>query len=77
MTLASRSTMVQCQKPAGLGASGSKQETTKERVPCGAPDQCSSGEMLSPIAVRRRSISSPSRRSSEAREKLVTLGRWS
>src|SRR5699024_7149106 len=46
MTSAGMPTTVQCQKPAGVGASGSKQETAKLLVPAGAPDQDSCGLML-------------------------------
>ena len=34
----------QCQKPAAVGASGSKQVTAMDLVPSGSPDQFSSGE---------------------------------
>ena len=43
---AGRSTRAQCQKPLGVGASGSKQVTTKDFVPSGAPDHDSCGERL-------------------------------
>ncbi len=46
VTSAGRSTSTQCQKPDGVGASGSKQVTTKLFVPSGAPDQLSWGEVL-------------------------------
>ncbi len=43
---AGRSTSTQCQKPLGVGASGSKQVTVKLLVPSGAPDQDSCGEVF-------------------------------
>ena len=44
VTSAGTSTRAQCQKPLGVGASGSKQVTTYDFVPSGAPDHDSSGE---------------------------------
>jgi hypothetical protein len=38
----------QCQKPDGVGASGSKQVTTKLAVPAGKPDQESWGDTFCP-----------------------------
>ena len=46
VTSAGRSTRTQCQKPLGVGASGSKQVTTYDLVPSGAPSQDSCGEVL-------------------------------
>ncbi len=46
VTSAGRSTSTQCQKPDGVGASGSKQVTVKLWVPSGAPLQDSCGEVL-------------------------------
>src|SRR3954447_23030655 len=46
VTSAGRSTSTQCQKPLGVGASGSKQVTVKLLVPSGAPDHDSWGEVL-------------------------------
>src|SRR5690242_19035583 len=43
---AGRSTTSQCQKPLGVGASGSKQVTTKLLVSSGKPDHDSCGEVL-------------------------------
>jgi hypothetical protein len=53
---AGRSTSTQCQNPDGVGASGSKQVTTKLFVPSGAPDQLSCGEVL-PLAATWSSFS--------------------
>ena len=46
VTSAGRSTSTQCQKPDGVGASGSKQVTVKLLVPSGTSDQLSCGEVL-------------------------------
>src|SRR5512144_306485 len=46
VTSAGRSTSTQCQKPEGVGASGSKQVTTKLLVSSGKPDQLSWGDMF-------------------------------
>src|SRR5690348_17031035 len=46
VTSGGRSTRAQCQKPLGVGASGSKQVTVKLRVSAGKPDQESCGEVL-------------------------------
>ena len=46
VTSAGRSTSTQCQKPLGVGASGSKQVTVKLLVPSGAPLHDSCGEVL-------------------------------
>ena len=56
VTSAGRSTSTQCQKPLGVGASGSKQVTMKLFVPSGAPDQDSCGEVL-PSAATWSSLS--------------------
>src|SRR5262245_26192881 len=45
---AGRSTRTQCQKPLGVGASGSKQVTVKLLVSSGKPDQLSWGERSPP-----------------------------
>src|SRR4051794_1733132 len=50
VTSAGISTATQCQKPETMGASGSKQVTTNDCVPSGAPLQLSSGE-VSPNAL--------------------------
>src|SRR3954469_7428649 len=52
---AGRSTSTQCQKPLGVGASGSKQVTVKLLVPSGAPDQDSCGE-VSPLSATWSSL---------------------
>ena len=61
---AGRFTSSQCQKPLWVGASGSKQVTTKPLVSSGKPDQRRCGEWsLSPPAIgatKLLSISSPS-----------------
>ena len=61
-------TRTQCQKPLWVGASGSKQVTTKPFVSAGKPDQRSCGEWSdSPPAIgatKLLSISSPSLTSS-------------
>src|SRR6478752_5650670 len=68
VTSAGRSTSTQCQKPDGVGASGSKQVTVKLLVPSGAPDHDSWGE-VSPLAATWSSLSGrPSETSS-----LVTV----
>ena len=46
VTSAGRSTSTQCQKPLGVGASGSKQVTVKLLVSSGKPDHDSCGEVL-------------------------------
>src|SRR5690348_4258600 len=46
VTSAGRSTRTQCQKPDGVGASGSKQVTVKLLVPSGTSLQLSCGEVL-------------------------------
>src|SRR5699024_3477522 len=53
-------TTVQCQNPAGVGASGSKHETAKLFVPSGAPDQDSCGLRLPPEATWASSSVAPS-----------------
>src|SRR6476660_6094184 len=73
VTSAGRSTSTQCQKPDGVGASGSKQVTVKLFVPSGTSLQDSWGE-LSPAALTWSSLSGwPSVTSS-----LVTVkdGTW-
>src|SRR5215207_6856652 len=56
VTSAGMSTRHQCQNPLGVGASGSKQVTTYDLVPSGAPDQLSCGEVL-PRAATWSSLS--------------------
>src|ERR1700712_6039144 len=53
---AGRSTSTQCQKPLGVGASGSKQVTTKLLVSSGNPDHDSWGE-VSPNSLTWSSLS--------------------
>ena len=53
VTSAGRSTATQCQKPDGVGASGSKQVTTKLLVPSGAPLQDSCGDVLPQVGDLR------------------------
>ena len=77
VTLAGMSTTVQCQKPDGVGASGSKQVTVKLRVPAGKPDQLSCGETLSPPAepcACRTGLASPSATSALVSVKDGTSG---
>ena len=50
VTSAGMSTATQCQKPDGVGASGSKHVTTNDLVPSGAPLHDSCGE-VSPCAL--------------------------
>src|SRR3954471_23680778 len=65
---AGRSTSTQCQKPDGVGASGSKHVTVKLLVPSGTSAQLSCGDVL-PLAATWSSLSGcPSLTSS-----LVTL----
>src|SRR5689334_617052 len=74
VTSAGRSTRTQCQKPLGVGASGSKQVTVKLLVSSGKPDQDSWGE-ASPWALTWSSFSGwPSVTSSLATVKDGTLG---
>src|SRR3954470_15560864 len=68
VTSAGRSTRTQCQKPDGVGASGSKQVTVKLFVPSGASDQLSWGEVLPFAATWSSLIGCPSCTSS-----LVTV----
>src|ERR1700759_5538281 len=56
VTSAGTSTSTQCQKPDGVGASGSKQVTVKLLVPSGTSLQESCGE-LSPWALTWSSLS--------------------
>src|SRR4051812_954136 len=74
VVVASRPATTQCQKPLGVGASGSKQVTTKPLVSAGNPDQDSCGEVL-PVAAANCSPSrSPSRISVLDTVKLPTAG---
>src|SRR5687767_4189056 len=68
VTSAGRSTRHQCQKPLGVGASGSKQVTTYDRVPSGAPDQLNWGDVLPRAATWSSFSGAPSVTSS-----LVTV----
>src|SRR5689334_20999449 len=80
VTEAGRLTTTQCQKPLPVGASGSKQVTTKPRVSAGKPDQASCGErFLPPTLVWAYSSSSgwPSVTSVLVTVKDGTLGRMS
>ena len=54
------STTTQCQNPDGVGASGSKQVTTKLLVSSGNPDQLSCGEVLPRCATWSSLSGSPS-----------------
>src|SRR4051812_2543190 len=56
VTSAGRSASTQCQKPLGVGASGSKQVTVKLLVSSGAPDQDSWGEVF-PLSATWSSLS--------------------
>ena len=56
VTSAGRSTSAQCQNPLGVGASGSKQVTTNDFVPSGAPYHESWGE-VSPASATWSSFS--------------------
>src|SRR6478609_10306922 len=56
VTSGGRSTTAQCQKPLGVGASGSKQVTVKLLVPSGASDHDSCGDAL-PAAATWSSLS--------------------
>src|SRR5918998_1060298 len=58
VTEAGRFTSDQCQKPLPVGASGSKQVTTKPRVCSGKPDQDSCGERFLPPTLGCANISS-------------------
>src|SRR6478672_7684630 len=71
---AGRSTSTQCQKPLGVGASGTKQVTVKLLVPSGTSDQDSWGEVL-PLAATWSSLSGwPSETSSLVTVKDGTFG---
>src|ERR1044072_10023549 len=74
VTSAGRSTSTQCQNPLGVGASGSKQVTVKLRVPSGAPDHESCGEVLPLLATCASASAWPSCTSSLRRSKLGSLG---
>src|SRR5665648_1240407 len=67
-----RFSTVQCQKPPGRGASGSKQVTTKLRVDSGNPDQASCGEVSPPAAVNGAAMVCPSATSSYTHLTLPT-----
>src|SRR6478736_4417060 len=73
VTSAGRSTRTQCQKPEGVGASGSKQVTVKLLVPSGTSLQDSCGE-VSPAALTWSSF----RGCPSATSSLVTVneGTW-
>src|SRR5680860_102651 len=60
VTSAGMSTSVQCQNPDGVGASGSKQVTTKLFVPSGTSDQLSWGDVFPFSATWASSIGDPS-----------------
>ncbi len=60
VTSAGMSTTTQCQKPDTIGASGSKQVTTKDLVSGGNPDQESWGEVLPPEATCASASGEPS-----------------
>src|SRR3954468_10976205 len=60
VTSAGRSTSTQCQKPLGVGASGSKQVTVKLLVPSGAPSHDSCGDRLPWSATWASCSGSPS-----------------
>src|SRR5215210_6124019 len=61
---ASSPTTFQCQKPDGVGASGSKHDTANPRVSAGKPSQRRCGEELPPEATKSSASGSPSRTSS-------------
>src|SRR5688572_7462820 len=71
---ASSPTTFQCQKPDGVGASGSKHETAKPRVSAGKPSQRRCGEVLPPEATKSFASGSPSRTSSLVTVKDATFG---
>ena len=75
VTSAGMSTRFQCQKPLGVGASGSKQVTTKDWVPSGAPDQLSCGEVLPRSATWSSFSGAPSVTSSLVTVKDSVAGR--
>ena len=60
VTHAGMSQTTQCQNPDGVGASGSKQVTTKLLVSSGNPDQLSCGEVSPPAATWSSSSGWPS-----------------
>ena len=77
VTSAGTSTSTQCQKPLGVGASGSKQVIVKLLVPSGAPSHDSWGEVL-PAAATWSSLSGlPSETSSLVTVNDGTSGRRS
>ena len=67
--------MVQCHQPDMVGASGSKQDTTKDCVCSGKPDQLRAGETLSWMPVKMSGTRPWSVRSAEVRVKEGTEGR--
>ena len=77
VTSVPRSSTAQCHQPDGVGASGSKQVTTKPRVSCGKPDQASCGETLPPAALCVAAIGRPSVRSADVTVKDGTAGSFS
>src|ERR1700704_577098 len=82
VTEAGMPSTIQCQKPEPVGASGSKQVTAKLLVSAGKPDQCSDGEMFSPVMPNPSKtwlpdIISPSATSSLCRPNDGTGGRKS
>ena len=74
---AGRSTSTQCQKPLGVGASGSKQVTVKLLVPSGAPLHDSCGEVFPPSPTWASASGSPWLTSVLATSKDGTGGRRS
>src|SRR5215210_5460590 len=71
---ASRPTTFQCQKPEGVGASGSKQDTANPRVSSGKRSQRRCGDVLPPDATKSCARVSPSRTSSLATVNDPTFG---
>ena len=74
VTLAGMSTTVQCQKPEGVGASGSKQLTTNDWVSAGKPDQSQGGgEVVAARGVRPVDVNSDPTTCPSAMSGLLTV----
>src|SRR6478672_8779392 len=66
-------TTTQCQKPDGVGASGSKQVTTNDFVPSGAPLQDSCGEVLPPLKPQSSNTCASGSVPPSSKELLLTV----
>ncbi len=73
VALAGMSKIIQCQKPAPVGASGSNRLSAKLLAPAGAPDQTSAGERLPPAQPKRSPTCGSPTRAPGARSGLVSV----